>query len=929
MQTSESCEKIAESWGTPLFVDEDPNETVSIGRVCIKTNIHGHVNENCKVIILGKSYNVSVKEFAEWAPDIKTMDTTSCNNSETDKSEKLEDDLCENGPLDKEEGTKQDNFSFEHLTSPLVKTAKEDSSSISKPPGFEAYNSNNKRFSFGGNRQSPKQPSHFSSAPAKSSRVSKSQTKSFGNHGSMIEAFVSHIEMGKVLGYDMEGSKNDLKKFIDSLGAKQGIWIASRIHCFMINVYAPQDDSKKEKLWNDIFDFMNSNRGHHLIFGDFNVVRFASERFGTAFNHASANVFNQFIRDAHLWDIPLGGHLFTRFNKHGDKLSKLDRPFCSPLCQMISAFKFYNSWLLDKSLHSTITDFWDNYSPMNHANPIVSFKNKMKALKVVIKDWNLKRKGSLTREKEDLTKKIKDFDANIVTRSTDFSVDFHRASWIDRLRDIDLKENIDASQKAKIKWGIEADENSKFFHAIVNQKRRYLSIQGIKVEGLWIEDPTDDALLIGEWSRNNIKSLVSILDCFHHVSGLKINYHKSNLFGVGVPLAEVASLASITGCNALGSPFNYLGLPIDCNMALVKSWDPIIDKFSKCLSKWKASLLSIGGRATLITSVLGAIGTYFFSLFPMPLSVNKKLESIRSNFFWGSDGNFKKIPWISWNLALASKEKGGLGIGSLYSLNHALIQKWRWRFLHNPHALWSRLIVAIHGPNEGSSSFFSHIKSKGVWNRIVGSINIMHEKGFIPHSSMQRRVNNGISTKFWYDTWAGTFSLKQQFPRLFRLALNKDASVRDCWNNGWHLVWSRNVSNGSNANLLTNLLNLLQNTILNDSDDLWVWYSGNSTFIVKDARGKIDDGFLPDDGLETRWNRDWDSSWFDSLTTKEKFLNHSGIGSWFTELIQATSSFENDERIVWISIEGLPIKAWTPNTFRKIASLGEVCGSGR
>ncbi|GKF36217.1 hypothetical protein Tco_0112975, partial [Tanacetum coccineum] len=90
---------------------------------------------------------------------------------------------------------------------------------------------------------------------------------------------------------------------------------------------------------------------------------------------------------------------------------------------------------------------------------------------------------------------------------------------------------------------------------------------------------------------------------------------------------------------------------------------------------------------------------------------------------------------------------------------------------------------------------------------------------------------------------------------LFRLALNKDASVRDCWNNGWHLVWSRNVSNGTNANLLTNLLSLLQNTILNDSDDVWVWYSGNSTFTVKDARGKIDDGFLPDDGLETRWNR--------------------------------------------------------------------------
>nr|GEV09342.1 RNA-directed DNA polymerase, eukaryota [Tanacetum cinerariifolium] len=60
---------------------------------------------------------------------------------------------------------------------------------------------------------------------------------------------------------------------------------------------------------------------------------------------------------------------------------------------------------------------------------------------------------------------------------------------------------------------------------------------------------------------------------------------------------------------------------------------------------------------------------------------------------------------------------------------------------------------------------------------------------------------------------------------------------------------------------------------------------------------------------------------FDSLALKEKFLNHFGIGSWFTELIQADSSFKNEERIVWISIEGLPIKAWTPNTFCKITSL--------
>nr|GEU90336.1 RNA-directed DNA polymerase, eukaryota [Tanacetum cinerariifolium] len=68
---------------------------------------------------------------------------------------------------------------------------------------------------------------------------------------------------------------------------------------------------------------------------------------------------------------------------------------------------------------------------------------------------------------------------------------------------------------------------------------------------------------------------------------------------------------------------------------------------------------------------------------------------------------------------------------------------------------------------------------------------------------------------------------------------------------------------------------------------------------------------------------------FDSLASKEKFLNHSGIGSWFTELIQETSSFDNDKRIVWISIECLPIKAWNPNTFLIINERQKVIIKGK
>ncbi|GJR37206.1 RNA-directed DNA polymerase, eukaryota [Tanacetum coccineum] len=63
----------------------------------------------------------------------------------------------------------------------------------------------------------------------------------------------------------------------------------------------------------------------------------------------------------------------------------------------------------------------------------------------------------------------------------------------------------------------------------------------------------------------------------------------------------------------------------------------------------------------------------------------------------------------------------------------------------------------------------------------------------------------------------------------------------------------------------------------------------------------------------------------DSIETKKKVFNHVGVGSWFNGLQPACGSFVCDERITWISIEGLPIKAMTHNTFVKIvSSWGEL-----
>ncbi|GJW12649.1 RNA-directed DNA polymerase, eukaryota, nucleotide-binding alpha-beta plait domain protein [Tanacetum coccineum] len=44
-----------------------------------------------------------------------------------------------------------------------------------------------------------------------------------------------------------------------------------------------------------------------------------------------------------------------------------------------------------------------------------------------------------------------------------------------------------------------------------------------------------------------------------------------------------------------------------------------------------------------------------------------------------------------------------------------------------------------------------------------------------------------------------------------------------------------------------------------------------------------------------------------SISAKDKLLNHTCVGSWFSSLKPACNSFVSDERIVWISLEGLPL----------------------
>ncbi|KAI3722133.1 hypothetical protein L2E82_33161 [Cichorium intybus] len=58
---------------------------------------------------------------------------------------------------------------------------------------------------------------------------------------------------------------------------------------------------------------------------------------------------------------------------------------------------------------------------------------------------------------------------------------------------------------------------------------------------------------------------------------------------------------------------------------------------------------------------------------------------------------------------------------------------------------------------------------------------------------------------------------------------------------------------------------------------------------------------------------------FVSIKAKEKFQKHKGVGSWFAVILPWTKTFQVEERVVWIDIEGVPSLAYSPRSFELIA----------
>jgi hypothetical protein len=227
----------------------------------------------------------------------------------------------------------------------------------------------------------------------------------------------------------------------------------------------------------------------------------------------------------------------------------------------------------------------------------------------------------------------------------------------------------------------------------------------------------------------------------------------------------VERLAAERGCGLGVWPMKYLGLPLGGNPRAVSFWIPVIERVEKRLDGWKKAFLSRGGRLTLIQAVLSSLPTYYMSLFKIPVSVAKRMESMMRNFLWEGIGEGSKGHLINWDVVSRSREKGGLGIGNLVKRNISLLGKWLWRFPIERDSLWHMVIRSKYGfqPNGWDTNQPQLISSRNPWKDISAQMNM-----FAP--CFQLTVGSGRKVRFWEDVWLQDQPFSLTFPRIYRLS---------------------------------------------------------------------------------------------------------------------------------------------------------------
>lgn len=91
---------------------------------------------------------------------------------------------------------------------------------------------------------------------------------------------------------------------------------------------------------------------------------------------------------------------------------------------------------------------------------------------------------------------------------------------------------------------------------------------------------------------------------------MRINYNKSEVFGVGIEKQRLMEVPNGFNCKVGDFPMKYLGIPVSDTKLSKADPNIVVTNIENRLATWKCGQLSYRGKAVLLNSSLTSVPMY-------------------------------------------------------------------------------------------------------------------------------------------------------------------------------------------------------------------------------------------------------------------------------------------------------------------------------
>ncbi|KAL2900689.1 hypothetical protein RDABS01_025771 [Bienertia sinuspersici] len=218
----------------------------------------------------------------------------------------------------------------------------------------------------------------------------------------------------------------------------------------------------------------------------------------------------------------------------------------------------------------------------------------------------------------------------------------------------------------------------------------------------------------------------------------------------------------------------------------------LVEKVDKKINSWKFATLNQARKLLLCNAILIALASHILSIFLLPKSITKKVQSSILRFLWPKKDS-TPIYWVKKELITERKEVGGLGLRRIDLLNKALLCKQGCRMKENPSLLVSKIYKAKYGDEWFEHAREGKLKGKGSWaaKGIFRSITSFKER-------FKKRIGNGLKTNITEDSWLAGKKRKNQAEEKIRRWFDGDTAksifATDIGGDEDSLEWAESVN---------------------------------------------------------------------------------------------------------------------------------------